>query len=205
VAAKIAHPDLPILVNRQRPVGADYVPDDLSLMTDVCPPDVVKIKYPELQADATATQALVEMLRGGMAYGLGDWQISDAYRSYADQKRLFDDKVNGYIQNDSFSRDRAISAATKTVSPPGSSEHHTGLAFDITVPGRSFAGTKQAEWLAQHCQEYGFILRYQTHKEALTGYIAEAWHFRYVGVEAAETMTELDWCLEEYMQYFESF
>ena len=34
----------------------------------------------------------------------------------------------------------------------------------------------------------------------LTGFVAESWHFRYVGVEAAQTMTQNNWCLEEYVE-----
>ena len=36
-------------------------------------------------------------------------------------------------------------------------------------------------------------------KQKLTGFIAEAWHIRYVGTEAAAIMTKNDWCLEEYV------
>ena len=32
-------------------------------------------------------------------------------------------------------------------------------------------------------------------------YLAEAWHVRYVGVEAATIMEYNDWCLEEYIEH----
>ena len=65
---------------------------------------------------------------------------------------------------------------------PGSSEHHTGLAFDITVAGTIFKGTEQQIWLHEHCWDYGFIIRYQEDKEKITGFLAECWHIRYVGL-----------------------
>ena len=37
-------------------------------------------------------------------------------------------------------------------------------------------------------------------KESVTGVMYEPWHFRYVGVEAAQTMTQNNWCLEEYVE-----
>ena len=95
---------------------------------------------------------------------------------------------------------QARSAARKLVADPGCSEHHTGLAFDITVPGTSFGGTKQAKWLEEHCWEWGFILRYPADKTAITGITNEPWHFRYVGTDAAMEMRETGECLEEYVE-----
>ena len=84
---------------------------------------------------------------------------------------------------------------------PGTSEHHLGLAFDVNKQGASgFAGTKHSEWLNEHCWEYGFIIRYTKEKEKITGFVAEPWHIRYVGVEHAMYMKEHDLCLEEYVK-----
>ena len=87
---------------------------------------------------------------------------------------------------------------------PGTSEHHLGLAFDVNKQGSStFAGTKHSEWLNEHCWEYGFIIRYTKEKESITGFVAEPWHIRYVGVEHAMYMKEHDLCLEEYVKGIE--
>ena len=58
--------------------------------------------------------------------------------------------------------------------------------------------------MAEHCWEYGFILRYTEEKEAITGFIAEAWHFRYVGVEHSLIMRDENLCLEEYIEKYGS-
>ena len=50
--------------------------------------------------------------------------------------------------------------------------------------------------------KYGFIHRYQESKESITGIKSEAWHFRYVGVEAATYIYEHKLCLEEYYALF---
>jgi len=98
-----------------------------------------------------------------------------------------------------FSQTNAVSATRQTVADPGSSEHHTGLAFDITVPGTIFKGTREQIWLHKNCWDYGFVIRYQEDKEAITGYLAECWHIRYVGLPHSTDMRDRNLCLEEYL------
>jgi D-alanyl-D-alanine carboxypeptidase len=42
--------------------------------------------------------------------------------------------------------------------------------------------------LAANSWRFGFILRYPADKSAVTGYIFEPWHFRYIGVELSTEM-----------------
>lgn len=88
---------------------------------------------------------------------------------------------------------------------PGTSEHHTGLALDLITPGYQqlddgFENTAAFKWLDKHSAEYGFVLRYPKDKEDITKIIYEPWHYRYVGVNAAETIKANGWCLEEYVE-----
>jgi hypothetical protein len=46
-------------------------------------------------------------------------------------------------------------------------------------------------------------MRYTKEKEKITGFTAEAWHIRYVGVNHAKYMQEHDLCLEEYIEGIE--
>lgn len=194
-------PDFLILVNRQHKLGKNDAPTDLVTIESVLSADIVKVKYSGTKADRTATEALGRMLSAAIADGLSDFQISSAYRTYSEQQKLVDNSVAKYQKNNpDWSRDRCLSATYNTVAPAGTSEHQTGLAFDITVPGVSFTGTKQQKWLHEHCAEYGFVVRFTADKQKLTGFVAESWHFRYVGVEAAQTMTQNQWCLEEYVE-----
>ena len=55
------------------------------------------------------------------------------------------------------------------------------------------------DWIAAHCHEYGFILRYPEGKEEITGYRYEPWHVRYLGVENASKVTASGLTLEEYL------
>ena len=191
----------PMLVNRQHPVASDFVPADLVNLSEYCDSSLVKIKYDGTQGVREAADALIRMLEAAKADGITNWQVSAAYRSYADQQRIFDNKVKSFQNNNpDWSLSRCRSAASVTVADPGASEHHTGLAFDMTVPNTSmFLGTKQCTWLHQHCWEYGFILRYTDEKQQITGFAGEAWHIRYVGTEHSLAMQQSGQCLEEYL------
>ena len=191
----------PLLVNRQHPVASDFAPADLVNLSEYCDSSLVKIKYDGTQGVREAADALIRMLEAAKADGITSWQVSAAYRSYADQQRIFNNKVKSFQNNNpDWSLSRCRSAASVTVADPGASEHHTGLAFDMTVPGTSmFLGTKQCTWLHQHCWEYGFILRYTDEKQQITGFAGEAWHIRYVGTEHSLAMQQSGQCLEEYL------
>lgn len=193
---------MPLLVNRTNPLPQGYTPYDLVCLNDVCEPEIVKIKYDNTYAEREAAMALMVMLRGAVAQGITNWQISAAYRDEAYQQQLFDNQVDTYMRDNGLSRASAISATRKTVADPGTSEHHIGTCFDITVPGKSFKGTKQADWLAANCWQYGFILRYAEDKESITGFLAEAWHFRWVGTEHSIPMRDENLCLEEYIMKY---
>ncbi len=193
---------LPLLVNRKKALDASYTPQSLVFLKDAVPRDLVILKDPEVRASRPAVDALVKMLKAAVASGLGDWQVSEGYRTIARQQELFDQQVQTYITQEQMSAQGAQMAAEKTVARPGTSEHHTGLAFDLTVPNRFFGDTKQALWLEEHCWEYGFIMRYTANKEDITGYLPEPWHVRYVGEPHALFMRDYDLALEEYLALY---
>lgn len=130
--------------------------------------------------------------------------ICSGYRSLRKQESLFEESVaenlaKGLSHEEAYYKTKTRQAVT------GASEHHTGLAVDIV--GKSHqslnaaqAKTKEAKWLAEHCQEYGFILRYPKDKMEITGRDYESWHFRYVGKEAANYIMKNNLTLEEYVQ-----
>ena len=194
--------ELPMLVNGTHMVDEYFTPADLVKLTDVLSSKLVTIKYKKTRGVRAAVEALGTMLEAAKADGLSRWQVSAGYRTWDDQVSILNSRTNSYLKrNEGWSRSKARSAALRTVAEPGASEHHLGLAFDLNVRGAStFAGTKQAAWLNEHCWEYGFIIRYQKEKEEITGIAAEPWHVRYVGTEHSLYMQEHGLCLEEYLQ-----
>ena len=142
-----------------------------------------------------AASALEALFEGAAEAGLTLYATS-GYRSYSTQKAIFDRKA----------AERGEQAANRSVAKPGYSEHQTGLAMDIegeTTLGtgltEAFGESPEGIWVAEHCHEYGFIIRYPKDKTNITGYIYEPWHIRYVGVEAAMEITELGVTFEEYI------
>lgn len=200
-ASEAPEMDYLILVNRESKLDKNFAPTDLVKIEDIIPSSVLKVKYKGTQGNRTAVEALYRMLEDAIEDGISDWQVSSAFRTHKEQQALVDQSVNKYKKNNpDWSRERCLSATYQTVAPAGTSEHQTGLAFDITVPGVSFTGTEQQKWLHEHCYEYGFVVRFTEDKQSKTGFLAESWHFRYVGVEAAQVMTFNNWCLEEYVE-----
>ncbi len=121
--------------------------------------------------------------------------IFSGYRSFDDQVRVynFNLKVHG---ND---EERTSHYAAN----PGESEHHTGLALDITIDDDE----KRDDIMYMHraysilhtaCPYFGFIVRYPDDKRYVTGYVYEPWHIRYVGKRAAMYITKHKFALEEY-------
>ncbi len=190
---------LPILVNKDHPLDESYQPADLINLRKTLDSGLVYVKGSDIEGDRAAVTALKTMLEAAKEDGVTGFQVSAGYRSIKYQQQLFDKQVEEYLA-DGRKRSSAISATRLTVADPGASEHHTGLAFDMTVAGTSFKGTPQQVWLHEHCWDYGFVIRYQEDKEKITGIIAEAWHIRYVGLPHSTAMRDENLCLEEYIE-----
>ncbi len=153
------------------------------------------------QVDACCVDALMQMLTDCRAAGYNA-QIASAYRSREHQQRLYDKKVQYYIDK-GYSKATAEQKAGRSVAPPGTSEHELGLAVDLVDAGYWVLDKKQEntaaqKWLMAHCWEYGFILRYPNGKSESTGIIYEPWHYRYVGKALAAELQSAGLCLEEY-------
>lgn len=155
--------------------------------------------------DSRASEQLLQFTEAARSAG-NKVYIMSSYRSYNVQKSLFEIKVSEYLSSEG-SRAAAEKKARTIVSCPGSSEHQLGLACDITdgyyeYMNESLENTELFKWLSEHCAEYGFILRYPKEKQDITGIMYEPWHFRYVGKEAAEYITEKGLCLEEFLELY---
>ena len=155
-----------------------------------------------VKQEKTAFAAFDSLFRAfANATGREDVNISSAYRSYDEQQAVYAASVaeSGQDHADSY------------VTQPGCSEHHTGLAVDLTRydvrTGHShdFTGEGEYGWIHTHGPEYGVVMRYAADKEAITGIAEESWHLRYVGVPHAAYMAEHNLCLEEYIDLLRSY
>ncbi|WP_409344512.1 D-alanyl-D-alanine carboxypeptidase family protein [Paenibacillus sp. MBLB4367] len=179
------------LVNKQNMLPDKYNPDDL-VYPDI--PFTFKEKNEKRKMRKEAAEAIEKLVAGAGKDGISLAGVS-AYRSHATQKALFD----SYVKKDGEEKAKTYSAV------PGTSEHETGLAIDVSgsdgkcAAQDCFGGTKEAAWLAKHAHEYGFIIRYPKGKEAITGYQYEPWHIRYVGTKIAKEIADKGSTLEEYL------
>ena len=155
--------------------------------------------YDTIELDVRIIDAFSRFIDAAKAQGLTVYLVS-GYRSYATQSMVYQNKVAEYGGDEA--------TAATIVAPPGTSEHQTGLAADVTdqyyqYMNSDLENTALYQWMSAHCQEYGFIVRFPKDRQDVTGIIYEPWHYRYVGVEAATYIMEHNLTLEEFLALYE--
>lgn len=173
------------LINPSFPLSFDYIPD--SLITAPIP-FAPFTKEERKMLDADAAQAAENLFAQASLDHISLVGVS-GYRSYLSQKQLYED---------------ALKRNSTAVASPGTSEHQSGLALDVSCPSlnfeleESFCDTKEGKWLKAHAPIHGFILRYPKRKEHITGYPFEPWHIRFVGKTLSLYLSLTGLTLEEY-------
>ena len=165
------------------------------------PPTVVTVSASQCPVDSRIEEPLMAMAQACIDAGNSVY-LSSGYRSYSEQAANFTRVCN----NNGVADGKDANGFYITM-PAGASEHQTGLAVDITdryyeIKNSSLENTDTFKWLKDNCTEYGFILRFPSDKQDITGVMYEPFHFRYVGVEAAKYMTENNLCLEEFVALY---
>ena len=143
---------------------------------------------PEYLLDENVLKQLQPMIEKANELDRHTTYLTSSYRTYEQQKELYEKGEKGYVQT------------------PGHSEHETGLAFDLSNSYKDhtkFLKTAQGTLINSVAHQYGFILRYPNGKKDITGIEYEPWHFRYVGELHATYIKENNIVLEEYLNIFE--
>ena len=172
----------PLPDNYDKDIRASLVTVDANLRNNNYVTDIHKDVYPYITA----------MVKAAQADGV-NLKVWSPFRSYGDQKVLFQNQVNR------VNGDEALAATV--VARPGTSEHNTGLCADFNMASDSFESTPMYTWMVENAENYGFILRYPKDKTDITGVIYESWHWRFVGINTAKEMNQLQMTLEEYVEY----
>ena len=140
-----------------------------------------------MMIDQTTLNAYILLFNDSLLHNL-NLTIFSSYRSYEYQESIYNKEENSYV------------------AAPGTSEHQTGLAIDISTKKTGltshFDNTPECIWLTNNAHKYGFIKRYPKEKEHITGYPYESWHYRYVGIEIAEIIYNNNITLEEYFYQY---
>lgn len=132
-----------------------------------------------------------------------DLLIRSAYRTYDQQLTLYEEAKQRYGAN-----------ADRYILPPDNSDYRTGYAlyFQMSLGGDAyeldyFRAKELKDWLDENASGYGFIVRYPDGKSASTNINdgVELHHYRFVGRPHSIIMGQLDYCLEEYVEYLRQF
>ena len=171
------------IVNKYHYLSSSYVPDDLVTISSKYSTRTNKLR-------SVAAKAFENMAEDALKDNIKVYAAS-SYRSYSDQKYIY----NNYVKED------GVQIADTYSARAGHSEHQTGLATDIADTSYSFIkdNTKESNWLKENAHKYGFILRYESTTEKITGYMYEPWHYRYVGVDIATFIHENKITYDEYV------
>lgn len=171
-----------MLVNKHHNLNENFIPKDLITIDE---------EYASEKGIKANKQAVIDtkkLIDSAKKEGF-KLLVNSAYRSYKEQ----DEIVNTYkeLYGDSY--------VEKYVLKAGFSEHQTGLGFDFSSEDTDiFIQSDEFKWMEENCYKYGFIHRFKTKYEDITGIKNEAWHYRYVGKKVAKYIYEKDITLEEY-------
>ncbi len=189
-----------LLVNGEHPLAEDY--DYEANLTTIPNEYLNNTWFQQIggQIDKDVWPYMKAMIDDAWADGV-ELYVWSPYRSYNTQKDLFDNQVQRCIANGTPAGEQAEAEAATVVARPGTSEHHTGLAADFNMADDKFEQTDMYAWLQENAENYGFIMRYSAEKQPETGVIHESWHYRFVGINVAKEINDLDMCLEEYLEY----
>lgn len=186
-----------ILINHKNRLAEYYVPPDL-----VCPDIPFATKETEMDFDRfllrrAASDALSAFFAFAKSQEIHLYGVS-GYRSFSRQKKIYEASLNS----------RGETHTHRYIALPGTSEHQSGLAIDVSIPAldfeleESFCNTKEGRFLSKFAPLYGFIIRYPKGVEEITGYAYEPWHIRYVTKPLAVFLSKTHMTLDEYHQRF---
>jgi D-alanyl-D-alanine carboxypeptidase len=189
--------DLLALVDRTYGLSPDYEPTDLAPLADHVPVEIT-LGY-DTQIRQIIAEPLAQMVADMRAAGLNPSIIS-GYRSYAAQRVAW----NKWLINQP-------EYGAQLSAEPGHSEHQLGTTVDFgspELPGivgeeniqfhTYFYQTSEGIWLLANASEYGFSLSYPREAYEITGFFYEPWHYRYLGVEMATHLKNVELSLAEW-------
>lgn len=184
-----AYSDWPYtLVDTTWRLPADYAPHDLVSLTEAGFNDDRLIR-------AFVIPELAELRNAAITAG-NPLEIQSAYRSYAYQQQTFQYWVD--LEGEA--------AALASSARAGHSEHQLGTVLDFRSENGAapwdlpdWAETPAGAWLKDNAVDYGFIMSYPPGQTAVTCYIYESWHYRYVGREVARLVHDSGLTLREWL------
>jgi D-alanyl-D-alanine carboxypeptidase len=167
------------------------------LPTKYRPPDLVPVSDAGFDSDREIRQLVVvdlAALRIAAAEAGHPVEVVAAFRSFADQRALFEER------KEQFGYDRSLDKTARA----GHSEHQLGTAVDFKSAGQAdvtqaWGNEPTGRWMAENAYRFGFVLSYPKDRRSVTCYPYEPWHFRYVGRELAARVVASGLTLRQYL------
>ncbi len=122
------------------------------------------------------------------------FKIVSGFRSYKDQKSIWEAKWNGARKVEGKDLSKTIKSPKERAlkileysSMPGTSRHHWGTDIDLNNLENSYfesgRGLKEYEWLIANAPKFGFCQTYTSKVNSdRTGYEEEKWHWSYLPI-----------------------
>lgn len=176
------------VVNEEHTLPSSYEPD---MMVAVSESNVMLVNEA-----ATAFSLMVNAMEDPVVPANG-------YISASAQQNLYETKIEEYREQ-GYSDERVKITIRGEYMPGGQDEHQLGLTVDVCADDTlsldyNFQDTEQGKWLLENSWKYGFVFR----DYGETDIIYKPWQLRYVGKVHAQNMYELEYSIEEYLEYLE--
>lgn len=183
---------LPLLVNRWNGViMADMSADLIEIPAGTCNYNLNESIFLDREAADAFDKMAADANRDGIFF-----KVTHGYRTFEKQAEL----IKKCIEK------KGMKETMKIAAPVGFSEHHTGLAMDVSgmvkEDGTAVTENKDAlKWIAENCYKYGFMIKNLKGKEHITGTSYEPWHIRYIAdTEIARYLHDNYMTLDEYLE-----
>lgn len=213
-----------VLVDEDHPMAEDEIPSQLVKATNV-----KRAQSTAIQVQATVLTALQRMFDAASEEEITLY-LKKGYISYGQQRSIYMNTLarNGNVDDGREDMPgtseyqtglsvEIVNADYRSVAPAATFEE-TKSGRELLKAGdekkfekektkwlknsdaKAFEKSEEGEWLAQHCAEYGFIMRYPSGEtcEQETGHSYAPWCYRYVGAAIAQYISENAMTLESF-------
>ena len=173
--------------NKDNPIAESEEPELAGFSESIRVNSIMKESLDKLISAAAHDGIRLDIVRGYMTYQECDMEFKSLSLS---------------LQDSGAPMAEAENRAAALFPPARENEYRTGLLIKVsTLSSDDFEADSAYKWLYKNGVKYGFINRYTTDKEGITGVTGDLTVYRFVGAENAEKMRSFGMCLEEYAEY----
>lgn len=174
-------------VNKKDPIG-NYAPANLVEISDV-----VRTKNNRGICLQMTTAIRLQRMFDAAAESGHRLLVTSGYRTPDVQLGLY----TNAIERAGFDGSLRVATAYHSEHQLATTVDVSGMSIQSASAAGIFENSPEYAWMRQHAHKFGFIQSYERGKEDITGYMAEAWHWRDVGEVNAELIKNSKLTLHE--------